>query len=213
MYNLTIYGDNYQSNEDTNIATGSQGYFTVAFEEDVAGWSSFKSIPQECGTTLNNRYYTLNAGNLYEHNSERVGRNNFYGINNRSLLELIFNDQPSTVKEFKTLGYEGTAGWDCEYLETDSDGVSPNSVMPVVVDSHTLSLDISGVTLSDQTGERVARLGGVRQFVAAEGNTVRWVLFVEAIRPTEAFTNLDQATLSVDGTPIPGILNLSLIHI
>ena len=194
VYNLTIYGENYNADEDVNIATGPDGYFTIAFEEDVAGWSSFKTIPQECGTTLNNRYYTLNGGDLYEHNSTIENtRNRFYGVDNDSEVQFIFNDSPSSVKEFKTLGYEGTDGWDCEYLETDSDGIAPGSEIPVVSETSALSLNLDRLDLSDQTGSLIARLGGVRRIITTPGETARWILFVEAIRPTEAFTELTQA--------------------
>ena len=67
QYNLTIEGVAYDGFEDTNIATASDGYFTVSFEEDVKGWVSFKSFLQERGTTLNNTYYTF-SNNLWEHN-------------------------------------------------------------------------------------------------------------------------------------------------
>ena len=138
-YNLTIVGNSYAANDDTNIASVRENlvfnsnpdnvtdpsyprefdYFTISFEEDVKGWNSFKSFKQESGLTLNNTYYTFNGGRLWEHNIENVSRNNFYGVQYDSLVELIFNDSPSAIKDFKTLSTEGSAGWDCVSLITD----------------------------------------------------------------------------------------------
>ena len=142
VYNLTIRGDGYAANPDTNIGPVRENiqynaeqallpvgerdasyprefdYFTVSFEEDVQGWNSFKSFRQESGLTLNNTYYTFSGGNLWEHGAGTL-RNNFYGVQYDSLLELIFNDSSSVVKDFKTLVTEGSAGWDCTRLITD----------------------------------------------------------------------------------------------
>ena len=102
-YNLTIIGEGYVSNEDTNIATVRENaifnganpsepsrdidYFTVSYEEDVQGWNSFKSFKQESGLTLNNTYYTFSGGNLWEHNINET-RNNFYGIQYNSIIRI-----------------------------------------------------------------------------------------------------------------------------
>ena len=122
-YNLTILGDGYSSHEDTNRATADLDYYTLSFEQDVNGWVSFKSFQQEAGTTLNNTYYTFNGGNLWQHHVETQPRNNFYGDQTASYIEFVFNDSPSLVKDFKTLGYEGQGQgedeWQCQYIETD----------------------------------------------------------------------------------------------
>ena len=118
QYNITINGIGFNGNDDTNIATAGQGYFTVSYEDDVSGWVSFKSFNQEQGLTLNNRYYTFGEEGLWEHNTNQE-RNSFYGETMESTIEVVFNDAPSAVKEFKTIGYEGSNGWECEIIETD----------------------------------------------------------------------------------------------
>ena len=132
QYNLTLEGIGYSGEEDTNIATARAGYFTISYEDDVAGWVSFKSFNQEQGVTLNNRYYTFAKQGLWEHNTNTT-RNLFYGGEAQedgtlgpaeSAVEVVFNDAPSLVKDFKTIGYEGNFeegedGWNCEIIETD----------------------------------------------------------------------------------------------
>ena len=91
---------------------------TLAFDELVKGWTSEFTFVPDSGLSLNNRFYTFNNGRLWEHNSENVDRNTFYGITGDTVIKFVFNEAPSTVKNFKTLGYEGEGNWDAT-LETN----------------------------------------------------------------------------------------------
>ena len=200
-YNLTINGNGYDMAEDTNRATSTSGYFTIGFEEDVKGWVSFKSFQQESGTTLNNRYYTLNGGNLWLHNSENVQRNNFYNLGvQESYIDFIFNDGPSTVKTFNTIGYEGDTGWSCDYIETDIDSIG--DVPAVTTQFFTANLDVTGsapfTTFSGQTTNLVP-----------QGQTTRWVIQVSPISPQYVLDNINQVDLQVDGISVVCLLYTS----
>ena len=75
-------------------------------------------------------YYTFNGGSLWRHNDSSVTRNNFYNAGTaESYVEPILNDSPSLVKTFNNISYEGTGGWELDYLRTDlSDiGVVPSA--------------------------------------------------------------------------------------
>ena len=78
--------------------------------------------------SLFNRFYsTASGGFLWVHNSELVPRNSFYGADAaKSSIEFIFNDQPSVVKVFKTINYEGTNGWEVATVESDQTGKIAN---------------------------------------------------------------------------------------
>ena len=80
---------------------------TISFSEKAKGWVTFKSFFPESGLSINNEYYTWNMGNMYHHHSNSI-RNNFYGVQYDSTIELLFNDAPEVVKSFTTLNYEGT---------------------------------------------------------------------------------------------------------
>jgi hypothetical protein len=74
--------------------------------------------------SLFNRFYTTSNGNLWIHNSENVSRNTFYANDPvTSSIEFIFNQQPSLVKTFKTIEYEGSSGWEVEKVESDQTGL------------------------------------------------------------------------------------------
>ena len=82
---------------------------TVSYKESVKGWVSFRSFIQEGGITLNNTYFTFRNGSLYSHDNET--RNNFYSVQHSSFISAIFNDIPTSVKNFNTLNYSGDSGW------------------------------------------------------------------------------------------------------
>ena len=80
---------------------------TASFSEDTSGWTTFKSWLQEFGVSLNDKYFTYNSANLWQHSSNEI-RNSFYGVEYDSKVCVVFNDEPSSVKHFSSLSYEGT---------------------------------------------------------------------------------------------------------
>jgi len=107
-YNDYIVGSYDNRNKLYNISYGNN---TACFSEDVNGWVTFKSFIPQNGISLNNIFYSYNKGELWQHDSPNVALNNFYGEQFSSSIELNINDNPSVIKKYKTLGYEGTSGW------------------------------------------------------------------------------------------------------
>lgn len=104
-----IYSDCY------NLTLNNQ---TVSFKESLDGWPTRKSFIPEWGISLNADYYTMYNGMLWSHNNQN--RNTFYeGSTEKSSIQLIFNDEPSRIKNFKTLSYEGDNGWTAPLIQTD----------------------------------------------------------------------------------------------
>jgi len=99
---------------------------SVSFKEDVDGWVSRLGFVIKAGLSINGELYSFNSGNLYQHHHPGVVRNLFYGIQNSSGIQVIMNNEPSVVKNFKTISYEGTKsktstikGWKVDTIETD----------------------------------------------------------------------------------------------
>ena len=197
-YNLTISGNAYDRNEDTNRGTASDGYFTLGFEEDVSGWVSFKSFEQESGETLNNRYYTFNGGGLWEHNRQDVSRNNFYGNQSRSYIDYIFNDGPSEIKQFNTLGYEGLTGWACNYIETDLQTFGDVPVENANYADATLRVN-STATNTSFTGETT----NIVPLTNGTGST-EWVVVVSPISLQYEIQSADDIRLRIGDQEITG---------
>ena len=92
---------------------------TLSFDDTNNGWISFYSYIPNFGFSLNSKYYTFNDIDVYEHYSNET-RNEFYGEAYSSTVDLIANQNPSVVKNFHTVNYEGTSGWSLESALTDS---------------------------------------------------------------------------------------------
>ena len=87
--------------------------YTLTFDELSDGWTSFYSYEPEMMVNLNNEFYSFKDGQLYLHNSQVNGRNNFYQTQYNTELEFVMNDSPSEVKIFKTIEIEGDSkDWD-----------------------------------------------------------------------------------------------------
>ena len=69
---------------------------------------------------MNNEYFSVKAGELWQHNN--TIRSNFYGTQENTTITPIFNDAPSSIKNFKTLSYEGDAGWTAAVDTDQQDG-------------------------------------------------------------------------------------------
>lgn len=85
---------------------------TLTFDEKVKGWTSFHSYFPDFMVGMNNKFFSFNNGELYEHHSDNVARNNYYGTQYSSKISVMINDAPSDIKELQTLGLEGNASWD-----------------------------------------------------------------------------------------------------
>ncbi len=124
-----IIGSYCEKEDCYNINIGDH---TVAFVEKAGGWSSFKSFLPESGASLNGVYYTFYNGDIWKHHTGTI-RNNFYGIQYQSSVKFVFNGDPSMIKSFNTINYEGTQsreydkventlakkGWFVDNIETD----------------------------------------------------------------------------------------------
>ena len=93
-----------------NSNNDSGGFGVVAtYDERVKGWVSFKSFNEmETGVSCANNYYTVKDGILYEHHYQSASYNEFYGQPYKTLVNVLLNDEPSMIKSFKTIGYEGS---------------------------------------------------------------------------------------------------------
>jgi hypothetical protein len=110
-YNVTMsYGDNSNLSDQT-----------VSFNETAKGWVSFKSFIPSQGTSVSGKYFTVQYDKIYEHyiptyNDDGTcdygencsNRNTFYGIQEDSYVDVIFNKGSGAVKSFRTINYEGS---------------------------------------------------------------------------------------------------------
>ena len=84
-------------------------------------WTSRYSFIPESGLTLNNKFYTFKNGKIYLHNSDISGRNNFYGVQYNSEVEVIFNDNPTYISDYLSMNYEGSQDWEVVSILADQE--------------------------------------------------------------------------------------------
>ena len=116
----STYNPEYGTSSDSTTIS-KDTYSTLSFDESSGGWVSFYTYKPTFGFSLSNEFYTYNLQNLYKHYSDDVQRGMFYKsvYTDPSNVEFVFNDQPTTVKNFHTIDYEGTSGWKMASAETD----------------------------------------------------------------------------------------------
>ena len=111
-----IFGSFDSETGKYNLTLGGR---THQFSEDAGGWAGTWEVNPDMGVTLNNKYYTSKGGYLWSHDDD-TNRNSWYGnAAVKSSITFVFNDDPSSMKKFKTLSYEGDDGWIASEIETN----------------------------------------------------------------------------------------------
>jgi len=100
--------------------TGTGNTQTLAFDESVKGWTSFYTYRPLFMDSLRNNYYTFKTSEVWRHHDETGNnRTTFYGTQSDSNITFIFNANPSVMKNFNTISYEGNNGWEVDSIESD----------------------------------------------------------------------------------------------
>lgn len=112
-------------------------YKTLSFDEGVLGWTSFLSFKPDFLVSLQNNFYTFKSGAVWLHNNGNYG--SFYGTTYNSDVTIVLNKEPSLVKNFKTINYEGGDGWQLESMIASSGDVS------IPIGKYTLQTSLSAL--------------------------------------------------------------------
>ena len=127
-----IHNKNYVVSLQKNsnqVSTDESTYKTLSFDERINGWVSlFTYKPNLIFSTLN-KFYSVQDYKLYEHYHENVDddtRGSFYGVRKPSNVTIVFNTQPNITKNFNTIFYEGSNGWEVESFNSGFTGQDPN---------------------------------------------------------------------------------------
>ena len=112
-----LIGSYDEQNSSYNVRIGPE---QVSFKETVDGWATRLSYAPEFAISLNNEYYSFKNGEIWEHSN--TTRSNFYGVQRETTVKPVFNDAPTSVKNFKTLSYEGDEGWTATVITNKQSG-------------------------------------------------------------------------------------------
>ena len=114
--------------ESTERSATRESFSTLSFDEGVKGWTSLFDYKPKQIFSLNNNYFTTNAGKIYKHYTlapNTSDRGVFYGITYNSNVTFVFNGAPSMVKNFQTINYEGDTAWKMVSFNTNTDKTLP----------------------------------------------------------------------------------------
>jgi len=113
-------------NEDDDTET----YNTLSFNESNNAWTSFWDYDPRFGGTLNSSYYTCKGASIWKHYDKSVinNRGTFYGTYYPTSVTISFNPEVSISKNFQTVNYEGSNGWQSDYFLSDPTGLSLESI-------------------------------------------------------------------------------------
>jgi hypothetical protein len=182
-----------KGNEHPQEASQSITEFkTISFDTELNGWSSFLSFNPIFGCSLNSKFYTFqeDTGDLWLHHDEN-SRCSFYGTQYGSNITFIVNENPSIIKTFKTINYEGTGDWIMTSSVTDKDTaypipayttpdyIDPNTGIPYKVgfdkfENKYFSWIKNNTTSSDNEiiyGEQISGIKGVYSTVTMTNNS------------------------------------------
>tara|TARA_R110000737_G_scaffold55998_3_gene79906 strand:+ start:6758 stop:8644 length:1887 start_codon:yes stop_codon:yes gene_type:complete len=108
------------------ITSGS--FKTITFDEKINGWVSFMTFKPTLMGSLKNKFYSLNKEQLYLHYDNTVANNRgkFYGVQSPANVTFVFNPNSSVMKNFKTISYQGSNGWEVTSFVSGFEGFDPD---------------------------------------------------------------------------------------
>ena len=68
------------------------------------------------------QFYSFYTSELYEHYNNESDMSSFYGVRAGANITFIFNVTPNVYKNFKTISYEGSNGWEVNSILSDFEG-------------------------------------------------------------------------------------------
>ena len=114
--------------EKHSIVTGAgvpSGTTVVQTVFDILSGSLISLVLSQSVSVSDNTVLSFSGvAKLFEHYSYNVNRGNFYGVQNNSSIQFVFNANPTVSKTFKTIGYEGSNGWKVTSFRSDQTGAN-----------------------------------------------------------------------------------------
>jgi len=153
-----IHSKNYlvslQKNPINTNGIQNDSFKTLTFDEKINGWVSFFTFKPTKIFSVVNKFYSINQSDLYQQYNDTTAneRGKFYGNSEPATITFVFNENSSIVKNFQTLSYEGSNGWQCTFFNSDFTGYDSNPANPPVA-GYIQNQDITNVTPQSYLGE------------------------------------------------------------
>ena len=109
--------DRYNNEYVITVPGDNQEMRTLTWSENINKWTSFYSFIPEYYGRLNTKLISFVNGELWVHTDNDL-YNNFYGVQYKSKIKLVCNDQPHMVKILQRIEEEADDLWDCVDIAT-----------------------------------------------------------------------------------------------
>ena len=180
-------------------------YNTVTFDEQLNGWSSFHTYKPDFAGSLKGQYYTFHNGQLWKHYDQSVinNRGNYYDNVSDSSVTFLINPIASVAKNFQTINYEGSNGWEVDSFKSGAEGPDVG-LNPAIYNSYQ---DKTSKIYSYQEGEYVDPTTGITHragFTRKENKYTAPLINQSSPRPgevlyTDSYTNEASAMSGIKG--------------
>jgi hypothetical protein len=114
------YNKQYMISLQTSEENPTPYYATLNFDDVMNGFTSFFSFKPTRMFSVRSNFYSINEGALWEHYAQNASAGTFYGVQTKSSITLIFNQEVGISKNFKTVNYEGDNGWQVDSFIGDT---------------------------------------------------------------------------------------------
>jgi len=179
---------------------------TISFNENSKGWVSFKSFTPLTAISVNDKYYTVNNNEVWEHYSDAAQRNSFYAVNSNNVptllrtheseIEVLFNDSPGSVKSFAAVNYEGSQAKINQFTTQTVADAAGNSITANDCEYYNIFSNKGGWYIENITTD--LQSGGVNEFIEKEN---KWFNYIKG--ETTTLSNLDTSEITVQGIGFP----------
>jgi len=96
---------------------------TLMFDEEPKGWTSFYTYRPLFIDSIRNAFFTTKDSDLWRHYDNSLpNRTSFYDVQSDSSITFVFNVNPSINKNFNTINYEGSNGWQVNSILSGDQG-------------------------------------------------------------------------------------------
>ena len=161
---------------------GKDIFQTLAFDERVNGWTTFYTYNPSFITSVANDLYTSLDGKWYRSYIRTQPRNVFHdqtGSNIKpSSVTFVLNPAPSQMKNFNTISYEGTNGWEVVSITSDETSFDLD-----VNNAYTLDTDVASYIYSYNQGEY--QDGGVTEYAGFVRKQNNYVAAIKSATPAQ----------------------------
>ena len=160
---------------------GSSSYQTLCFDERSLGWTTFYTYNPSFITSVKGNLYTSKDGKWYQSYIPTALRNKFHddAVSAPSEVKFILNPAPDKMKNFNTLSYEGTNGWEVTSIISDETGYDLN----VSESAYESKTDVSSTIWSYDQGQY--QEGGVTQYAGFARKQNNYVAAIKSATPAQ----------------------------